>query len=535
MNLPIAHIDALFAAWDRPDSPGCALGIVHAGELVYARGYGMADLEHGVPITPATVFDIASISKQFTAWCVLALAEEGQLSLDDPIQRFCPEVPEYGQRITLHHLLHHTSGLRDYLGIWPVAGLPDANVFRREDVYATIARQRELNFAPGSDYIYSNTGYWLLGEVVQRVSGQTLREFAHEQVFAPLGMASTHFHDDFTEIEPNRALGHALRGDGSLRLDLSFCDLVGDGGIYTTVEDLARWDAVFYASPLAGGDALIAQMHVPGRLVDGSAISYARGLVIGAYRGARTVSHGGSWAGYRSSLLRFPDERFTVICLANLASMEPWKLAHQVADLCLGSRLGPATNIPGGAPVAVGDAAFAGVYRNTAWDEPLTLSWQAEGLHLTAPWYGFDGVLAAAGEGAYAIAGETDLRVEFEPGSADDPPAAVIHIEGEPPRRYARIATGPAEAVPTEEYVGTYASAEANTVYHVRVADGHLWVQRPGAPDSPLTSLDADLFSLDDWGLRFARNAAGMVDSFALTAEGAFRLNFTRVAGGGAA
>ena len=533
MKLPAGEIDALFAAWDRPDTPGCALGIVYEGDLVYACGYGMADLEHGVPITPATVFDIASISKQFTAWCVLALAQQWKLSLDDPIQRFCPEVPEYDQPITLHHLLHHTSGLRDYLGIWPVAGLPDANVFRREDVYATIARQRDLNFAPGSDYIYSNTGYWLLGEVVQRVSGQTLREFAHEQVFGPLEMASTHFHDDFTEIEPNRALGHALRGDGSLRLDLSFCDLVGDGGVYTTVEDLARWDAVFYASPLAGGDALIAQMHVPGRLADGSAISYARGLVVGAYRGARTVSHGGSWAGYRSFLLRLQDEHFTVICLANLASMEPWKLAHQVADLCLGSRLGPAKHVPAGAPVVVDNAAFAGVYLNAQWDEPLTLNWQAEGLRLALPWYGFDGALTAVDNGTYAIAGETDLRVELVPGSADHPQAAVIHIEGEPPRRYARIATGPAEAVPPEEYVGTYASVEANTVYHVRVADGRLWVQRPGAPDSPLTPLDADLFSLDDWGLRFARNAAGVVTGFALTVEGAFRLNFMRVDGDG--
>lgn len=533
MKLPTGEIDALFADWDRLDSPGCALGIMHEGALVYARGYGMADLEHGVPITPATVFDIASISKQFTAWCVLALAEQGQLSLDDPVQRFCPEVPDYGQPITLRHLLHHTSGLRDYLSIWPVAGLPDANIFRREDVYATIARQTGLNFAPGSDYIYSNTGYWLLGEVVRRVSGQTLRAFAHEQIFAPLGMASTHFHDDFTEIEPNRALGHALRSDGSLRLDLSFCDLVGDGGVYITVEDLARWDAVFYASPLAGGDALIAQMQEPGRLADGSAISYARGLVVGTYRGARTVSHGGSWVGYRSFLLRFPDARFTVICLANLASMEPWKLAHQVADLCLGSRLQAMPQSPTEAPVAAGNSAFAGVYINTQWDEPLTLTWRAEGLHFAAPWYGLDGMLVATGDGTVGIAGETDLRVEFKPGSVDRSPVAIIRVEGEPPRRYARVAEGPATALPLAEYAGTFASAEAGAVYRLRVKDGTLWSQRPGAPDCPLVPLDADRFTLDDWGLCFGRDAAGAVDGFTLTVEGAFGLNFTRIGGDG--
>jgi len=531
MNLPIAQIDALFAPWDRPDSPGCALGIVNEGALVYARGYGMADLEHGVPITPATVFDIASISKQFAAWCVLALAHEERLDLDDSIRRYCPEVPEYGSAITLRHLLHHTSGLRDYLSIWPVAGLPDANVFRREDVYATIARQQALNFAPGTNYIYSNTGYWLLGEVVQRVSGQTLRAFAHEHIFAPLGMASTHFHDDFTEIEPNRALGHALRGDGSLRLDLSFCDLVGDGGIYTTVEDLARWDAIFYASPLTGGNALIAQMQEPGRLVDGRAIGYARGLVVGAYRGARTVSHGGGWAGYRSFLLRLPDERFTVICLANLATMEPWKLAHQVVDLCLGGRLDAVTHRAAETPVAADDQAFAGVYLNTEWDEPLTLTWQAEGLHLAAPWYGLDGVLARAIDGTYVIAGETDLRVELEAGRAEHPPAAVIHVQGEPPRRYARIATDPPASLPVAEYAGVFASAEANVVYQLRVADGQLWLKRPGAPDSSLRSLQSALFEVDGWMLRFARDATSAVDRFTLTVEGAFRLLFTRVAG----
>ncbi len=535
MNLPIAQIDALFAAWDRPDTPGYALGIVRAGELVYARGYGMADLEHGAPITPATVFDIASISKHFTAWCVLALADRQQLSLDDPIQRFCPEVPVYGQPITLRHLLHHTSGLRDYLSIWPVAGVPDANVFRREDVYATIARQTGLNFAPGSDYAYCNTGYWLLGEVVRRVSGQSLREVAHEQIFAPLGMASTHFHDDFTEIVPNRALGHALHSDGNLRLDLSFCDLVGDGGIYTTVEDLARWDAVFDASPLAGGDALIAQMQEPGRLADGSAISYARGLVVGAYRGARTVSHGGAWAGYRSFLLRFPDERFTVICLANLASLEPWKLAHQVADVCLGGRLGAATALETEPPAAAGGKAFAGVYLNTEWDEPLTLTWQAESLHLVARWCGLDGVLARSSDGTFGIAGESGLSVEFEPGSVDGPPVVVIRIEGEPPRRYVRIAAGPGTMQPLDQYAGAYTSAEADALYRLRVENGHLLLQRPGAPDCALAPLQAALFALDGWVFRFAGDARGTVDRFMLTVEGAFGLNFTRVAGDGAA
>lgn len=531
MNLPIAQIDALFAAWDRPDSPGCALGIVHEGALVYARGYGMADLEHGVPITPTTVFDIASISKQFTAWCVLVLAHEGRLDLDDSIRRYCPEVPDYGPAITLRHLLHHTSGLRDYLSIWPVAGLPDANVFRREDVYATIARQRALNFAPGINYAYSNTGYWLLGEVVRRVSGQTLRAFAHERIFAPLGMSSTHFHDDFTEIEPNRALGHALRGDGSLRLDLSFCDLVGDGGIYTTVEDLARWNAVFYASPLTGGDVLLEQMQEPGLLVDGGAIGYARGLVVGAYRGARTVSHGGSWAGYRSNLLRLPDERFTVICLANLATMEPWKLARLVVDQCLGSRLDAAAHHATGAPTAANDEAMAGVYLNTEWDEPLTLTWQAEGLHLAAPWHGLDGVLAPAIDGTYGIAGETELRVELEAGRAERPPAAVIHMQGEPPRRYARIATEPPASLALAEYAGAYASEEADVVYWLRVVGGQLWLKRPGAPDSSLRFLQSALVEVDGWVMRFARDATGAVDRFTLTVEGAFRLLFTRVDG----
>ena len=262
-----------------------------------------------------------------------------------------------------------------------------------------------------------------------------------------------------------------------------------------------------------------------------SAIGYARGLVIGAYRGARTVSHGGSWAGYRSFLLRLPDERFTVICLANLAAMEPWKLAHQIVDLCLDSRLRSATHRAAGMPAVAVDEAFAGVYLNTEWDEPLTLTWQAEGLHLAAPWYGLDGMLAPAVDGAYGIADETDLRVELEAGTADRPPAAVIHIQGEPPRRYACLATMPPAPLPLTEYAGAFASAEVDVVYRLRVADGQLWLKRPGAPDSSLRLLRSTLFEVDGWVIRFARDATGAVDRFTLTVEGAFRLLFTRVAG----
>jgi len=330
------QVDALFAEWDKPDSPGCALAIIQDSEIIYQRSYGCADLEHDIPITPMSVFDIASTSKQFTATCIAILARQGKLSLDDEAEKHIPELPGYAHPITIRHLIHHTSGIRDYLTLMELAGMRYENEYPDEEVLDLICRQKELNFEPGEEYLYSNTGYLLLGEIVKRVSGKTLRTFADEGIFAPLGMKKTHFHDDFTEIVKDRAVGYSAKEDGGFRIDMSIFDVVGDGCVYTTVEDLYLWDQNFYHNSLGNyGHDLIAEISTPGRLNNGEKLNYAFGLVVEKYRGLDLLSHGGDWAGYRSELIRFPGQKFSVICLANLGEINPTRLAKQIAEIYL--------------------------------------------------------------------------------------------------------------------------------------------------------------------------------------------------------
>lgn len=335
------RIDSIFAQYDNPHSPGCAVGVIRDGRFLFKRGYGMANLEHDIPLTTTNVFDLASTSKQFTAGAILLLAAEGKLSLDDDIRRFLPELPDHGRPVTIRHLIHHTSGIRDYLTLQYLAGKRDDDFYTPEDVVKLLAKQRELNFVPGDEYLYSNSGYFLLSQIVRRASGKTLQEYAAEKIFRPLGMAHTHFHDDHTHIVPGRATGYApAEGDG-FRISMTTLDMIGDGNVFTTVEDLLAWDRNFY-QPVVGGTSFLEALQARGRLNNGDTLDYASGLAHATYRGLRTVGHGGSFVGYRSQMMRFPDQRFTVICLCNLATANPARLARRVADGFLGDVMAPA-------------------------------------------------------------------------------------------------------------------------------------------------------------------------------------------------
>lgn len=342
------RVDQIFAEYGE-SSPGCALGVVRDGELIYSKGYGLATLEHGVPLTRQTALDIGSIAKQFTATAILLLAQDGKLSVDDNIRKFIPEIPDYGTPITLLHLLHHTSGIRDYIDLLTLGGINFEDVATKEEALAAIARQKALNFAPGDEHNYSNSGYFLLSVVVERVSGKTMREFAQERIFGPLGMTSTQYLDDHTLVIPRRAASYRPRPDGGFRAEMCNWEQTGDGGILTTVEDLAKWDQNFY-NPKVGGPGLIEQLETTGGLNSGEKIDYARGLNVDEYRGLRRVSHNGGWVAFVAEMMRFPDERFSVITLCNVGTANPTGLALQVADLYLADRLQPADPKP--APTA---------------------------------------------------------------------------------------------------------------------------------------------------------------------------------------
>ena len=341
-------VDKLFAQWNKPDSPGCALGIYKDGQIVYKRGYGIANLNDDVPITPATVFHVASMSKQFTAASILLLAQQGKLSLDDDVHKYIPELPNFGEPITLRHLLHHTSGIRDQWSLLGLAGWRySQDLITDDDVMSVLVRQQALNFKPGDKYMYSNSGFTLLAIIVKRVSGMSFREFTTANIFQPLGMTHTHFRDDHEEVIKHDALGYEQDGkDKPFRMDLTNFDTAGATSLHTTVEDLQLWDENFY-HPRVGGPALIQQMLERGKLNSGEQQDYASGLVIGTYKGLPIVDHAGADAGYRSDMIRFPEQHFSVAVLCNFADTDPSSLAHQVADIVLAKDL----RAPAPAPV----------------------------------------------------------------------------------------------------------------------------------------------------------------------------------------
>jgi len=333
-----AQVDELFAQWDTEDSPGAAVGIFKDGRIVYARGYGVANLDYGIPLVPQSVLRIGSISKQFVGMCIAILAAQEKLSLDDDIRAYLPEMPDYGEPITIRHLLHHTSGIREYLTLVDLIGKPEGSGFgyTTRELVALLARQQELNFSPGTRFSYTNSGYFLLAEIITRVTGTKASAFAQDNIFDPLGMKDSRFYDDRDAIIRNQSMGYSAKPDGGYRLDILRSEVIGDLGVITTIEDFLRWDNNFYDNQLgAGTPILIEAMSERGRTNEGEELSYAFGLEFGSYRGLRTMGHSGSAVGFVADFLQFPDHRFSVVILSNLSSFRPGRLARQIADLYL--------------------------------------------------------------------------------------------------------------------------------------------------------------------------------------------------------
>jgi CubicO group peptidase (beta-lactamase class C family) len=351
---PTSGIDAVFSAFDRKDSPGCALGVFKNGAIAYERGYGMASLEHDIPITPRSVFYAGSVSKQFTAMSAALAIQLGMLGYDDPIRKYLPELPAYADAIRVRHLVHHTSGLRDYNTLLSVAGRRDEDAWDNRAVLQITARQTGLNFPPGDEYLYSNTGYTLLATIVERATRTPFAAFADAHIFTPLGMTSTHYHVDARRLVPGRALAFAER-DGRWLLATPINERAGAGGVYTSIPDLLKWDENFYTGKVGGAD-LLKKLQTPGNLNAGQPLRYAWGLQIGEYRGLPIVEHGGSLGGYRAHLVRFPTEHTSVALLCNASSIVGAGLARRVADVVIGERFTkpvpppPPGGTPGSAP-----------------------------------------------------------------------------------------------------------------------------------------------------------------------------------------
>lgn len=515
-----AKVDKVFATYDKPDSPGCALSVIKDGQIVYKRGYGMADLDHDIPIKPDTPFHVASVSKQFTAMAILLLAKQGKLSLDDKVQKYITEMREFDQPVTIRHLLHHTSGLRDQWNLLIMSGWRlGEDVVRDEDVLDLVSRMKELNFKPGDQHLYCNTGYTLMAFIVKRASGQSLREFAEANIFKPLGMTRTIFRDDHAIVVKNQAYAYNPGPGGAFKLSVPNYDTVGASSLVTTVEDLARWDQNFYDKQV-GGDWAIEQMQIRGTLNDGQQISYARGLAIGSYKGLKIVEHGGADAGYRSHLMRFPDQRFSVACLCNFGGANPGLLARRVTDVYLASVFTspPAKPAPVTAAITLTEQEMknkVGAYWNAEDEEIGRLSLNDSKLRLSAT--GLNAVLVPLEANRFRLA-EQPIEVVFENSPQGNPLRLTMNIEGRKP--ITMDAMPPADTSKLSEYEGAYYSEEIDSTYRVALKDNKLVVTRKKAAPTPLTPAFRDAFaSIGILGtFRFTRDAQNRVNGFRLSA-----------------
>ena len=330
-------VDEIFKPFTGVGSPGCAVGVLENGQTALARGYGLADLEHNLPLTPASRFYMASVSKQFTAMAALLAAQDHKLSLDDSVRKYIPELPAYTSGITLRRMLDHTAGLRDYLGLWSLKGFTNESVLRDGPTLSLVARQKALDFEPGSAHSYSNTGYFLMSVVIHRATGKTLGEYTQEKILAPLGMAATRFQDDHSRPVPDRAHGYRQTPGGWRTADVNF-DMVGSGGLYSNIDDMLKWAQNFEESKIGG--ALLTALQTPGKSDIGRRDSgRVRAWHHAPMRGGVTVvSHSGGATGYTTHFMRIPEKKLSVITLCN-GTQGAARLAEAVAEVYLGAKL----------------------------------------------------------------------------------------------------------------------------------------------------------------------------------------------------
>jgi CubicO group peptidase (beta-lactamase class C family) len=511
-------VDQVFAAFDKPDSPGCALGVVRDGEFIYKKGYGEASLELGVPITPESVFYMGSVSKQFTAASVVLAAEQGYLSLDDDVRKYVPELPSYGKTITLREMLHHTSGFRDILGLLLLAGRNFEDIHPTPELLDLLSRQKALNYQPGDEYLYSNTNFFLMSVIIHRATHKTLTEFADENIFKPLGMTHTRFYEDHSVVVPGRIPAYEPHPSGGFRIDWSTnFDKVGDGGLLSSVDDLLLWDRNFYDNKLGKG-TLLKEMQTQGVLNNGKQIEYALGLTISTYRGLPIVEHGGALFGYRTELLRFPQQKFSVITLCNVGTSNPSQLSYKVADLYLAGQLSPEPSAS--AAASVDAQPFAGWYRNLESHSVLEITASKEGV-------GAFGTLFKPRDATHFVAASgPELLFDRQPNSGM---RLTLNFKDSAPQIFDRYEPLKASSENFAPYAGEYTSAELQATYRFAVKDGKLTLATNWQEPAVLEPTVLDEFQ-GPFGaaIVFRRDAAGRVTGCDLFAGRVRNIAFTK-------
>ena len=530
-STPEGRVDEILAAYGGAGTPGGVVAVTQGGELRFSRGYGLADLESAVPNTPRTVYHMASVSKQFTAFAILLLAAEGKLTLDDDVRKFVPELPDFGRVVTVRHLLTHTSGLRDQWDLWMMSGGRMDDVIRQADLLRLITRQRELNFEPGTEYLYSNTGYTLAATVVERVTGRTFRDWMQEHVFTPLAMGATQIYDDHERLVPGRAYSYASAAQGGYRKAVLSYANAGATSLFTTAEDLAKWLRNFHTHQV-GGVGVWEQWQERGVLARGDTLDYALGIVVVTHRGLRRIQHDGADAGYRTMLAYYPEIDAGVIVLANVASFPAGRVATEVAEAFFGDRMAARPASPESTAergVAVSTArldACAGTY---LLDGGVRVRVTRNGSQLVAQVEGEPPLpLVALNDTLFRGRG-VDATVSFHVEADGRVLQGTVHRSASTPMR--RVEPWNPAAAELATYAGRYYSGELETAYVVRADSGRLVAQHRRHGDVVLTPKDRDWFEGSAGyfrDVRFTRDAAGAINGMLVTTGRVRNLRFER-------
>ncbi len=523
----VTRIDRAFAAVTGSETPGCAIGLSQGGRRVLTRAYGMANLEYGVPNTPETIFESGSVAKQFTAAAMVLLAQDGRLSLDDDVRKHIPEVPNFGKTITIRHLLTHTSGLRDQWGLLGLKGMgPGTQVHSLATILDLVSRQTSLNFEPGAEYLYSNTGYALSAIIVQRVSGKSLAAFSDERLFKPLGMTSTRWRDDFARIVKDRATAYDGNTQRGFRTDMPFTNVYGNGGLLTTVGDLLTWNA-FLNNPRAnvGGAPLVQALETTMRLTSGRPITYALGLTVRTQDGIREVSHSGSTAGYTTWLARYPERDVSVAVLCNSASAQPTTYANVAAGLLLNRQRATATTAAtdGSVDVPAGQLEkYAGTFREPRTQNVVRTLVRDGKLVTVVP---APLTLVPLGSDRFRVPGQGELTYRFSTGRLTD-----VQLAGATDTTtYEPVSTPVTTTRDLAPLAGSYWSDELDTRVTIAIKDTLVVIRRRPADEVPLRPMFKDGFSAPGVGtIVFTRDARGAVTGFGIWAGRIRNVRFTR-------
>ena len=529
----IKKINAVFSKWDNTYSPGCSVGIIRNDSLIFAKGYGMANLEYGVPISPETIFHMASISKQFTAFSIVLLAKQGKLQLDDDIHKYLTWFPDLKSTITIRQLLNHTSGIRDHWQLLAISGTRLSDVITQEHIMKVLGSQQALNSKPGDLYNYSNSNFALLAEVVRSITGQTLRQFTDSAIFKPLGMTNTHFHDDCTEIVKNRSYSYSRQDSTHFTNSILSYSNSGATSLFTNINDMSKWVINFYDHTV-GDQKDIDLLTTKGKLNSGREINYALGIISDKYNGWREFMHGGADAGYRTFLAVFPDKKMGIAVFSNLGEVNTTNCVNQIARLFIAdtsAKKGAET--PKTADSSTADLKdtlamkkFTGEYIG---EDGLQVDFRLAGKKLFAVVYGDRMLMVKGDKDSFSLLQNPNLKFAFNIKAGDT--TALIDNAGDKKllKKYQAIASNDDVLKP---YVGTYYSPELDCRYKIELKDHKLVLTNRKYNDSPLSLAGADHIISQNWWmghLLIMRNPKKQITGFEVNSGRVLHLQFNKI------